>query len=38
MTELPLVPLPYLSQGLRGPDDLRVLAEALLAEPVAKAA
>lgn len=33
LTALPLVPLPYLASGIRGPDDLARLADALLAEP-----
>ncbi len=33
MTALPLLRLPYLSSGIRGPDDLERLAPHLLAEP-----
>lgn len=33
MTSLPLLRLPYLSSGIRGPDDLERLATHLLAEP-----
>jgi anion-transporting ArsA/GET3 family ATPase len=32
-TELPVVPLPYLAQGIAGPDDLATLAPFLLADP-----
>ena len=38
MTGLPLVPLPYLASGIRGPDDLERLAAPLLAAPEAVAA
>lgn len=38
MTELPLVPLPYLASGIRGPDDLLRLTPALLAAPETMAA
>ncbi|HTF32937.1 MAG TPA: ArsA-related P-loop ATPase [Myxococcota bacterium] len=37
-TGLPVVPLPFLPSGIRGPEDLRRLAEPLLATPVAVAA
>ncbi|HBZ72224.1 MAG TPA: chromosome partitioning protein [Deltaproteobacteria bacterium] len=37
-TGLPVVPLPFLLSGIRGPEDLRRLAEALLAVPIAEAA
>jgi anion-transporting ArsA/GET3 family ATPase len=32
-TKLPVVPLPYLAQGIAGPDDLSALAPLLLADP-----
>ena len=32
-TQLPVVPLPYLTQGIAGPDDLATLAPFLLADP-----
>jgi anion-transporting ArsA/GET3 family ATPase len=32
-TQLPVVPLPYLAQGIAGPDDLATLAPFLLADP-----
>jgi anion-transporting ArsA/GET3 family ATPase len=38
MTHLPLVTLPYLAEGVNGPDDLAQLAEAVIAEPRAEAA
>ncbi|MCC6642728.1 MAG: chromosome partitioning protein [Deltaproteobacteria bacterium] len=38
MTGLPLVPLPYLANGIRGPDDLAQIATPLLAAPEAVAA
>jgi len=38
LTGLPCVPLPLLPEGLAGPEDLRVLARALVAEPEAAAA
>jgi anion-transporting ArsA/GET3 family ATPase len=37
-TGLPVVPLPFLLSGIRGPEDLRRLAEPLLATHVAEAA
>lgn len=37
-TRLPTVPLPYLALGIRGPDDLALLAGALLATPAAETA
>ena len=37
-TALPVVPLPFLLSGIRGVEDLRRLAEPLLAAPVAEAA
>jgi hypothetical protein len=37
-TGLPTVPLPYLPGGIRGPDELARLADALLAVPAAEAA
>jgi anion-transporting ArsA/GET3 family ATPase len=37
-TGLPIVPLPYLTQGIRGPEDVELLADALLADPRAEAA
>jgi anion-transporting ArsA/GET3 family ATPase len=37
-TGLPIVPLPYLTQGIRGPEDVEQLADALLADPRAEAA
>jgi anion-transporting ArsA/GET3 family ATPase len=38
LTALPLVALPYLASGIRGPDDLARLVTPLLAEPVEVAA
>jgi anion-transporting ArsA/GET3 family ATPase len=37
-TGLPIVPLPYLPDGIRGPQDIAALAESVLAEPQAEAA
>lgn len=38
MTGLPLLELPSLARGIRGPDDLATLAKSLLADPLAVAA
>jgi anion-transporting ArsA/GET3 family ATPase len=37
-TRLPVVPLPFLLSGVRGPEELRRLADPLLATPAAEAA
>ena len=37
-TGLPIVPLPYLAEGVRGPDDVAALAKAVLADPRAEVA
>lgn len=37
-TRLPIVALPYLAEGIRGPQDVASLAEAVLARPRAEAA